>query len=161
MGWVTGWVWVEGGWVVFIDPSCSALCSALSFCLRNMSKPASSQPTPVTCGFEAEVLMGLAAVSRVSPDEVKEEEMLFTLKVPTISDVMLTRLDVKCHNSHTPTPLLSSQDIDISCSGSQINSIIYLKSQPSNCSLQHDVVLAEMLRYTFVLMMLLLKIESL
>ena len=83
----------------------------------------------VTCGFEAEVLMGLAAVSRVSPDEVKEEEMLFTLKVPTISDVMLTRLDVKCHNSHTPTPLLSSQDIDISCSGSQINSIIYLKSQ--------------------------------
>ena len=33
----------------------------------------------VTCGFEAEVLMGLAAVSGVSRDEVKEEEMMFAL----------------------------------------------------------------------------------
>ena len=33
----------------------------------------------VTCGFETEVLMGLAAVSRVSRDEVKEEEMMFTV----------------------------------------------------------------------------------
>ena len=33
----------------------------------------------VTCGFEAEVLMGLAAVSGVSRDEVKEEEMMFVL----------------------------------------------------------------------------------
>ena len=33
----------------------------------------------VTCGFEAEILMGLAAVSRVSRDEVVEEEMMFAL----------------------------------------------------------------------------------
>ena len=46
----------------------------------------------MTCGFEAEVLMGLAAVRRVvrvSQDEV-DEEMVFTLLrclVPSRSDV--------------------------------------------------------------------------
>ena len=42
-------------------------------CLTNVSQ------IWVTCGFEADVLMGLAAVSRVSRDEVKEEEMMFTV----------------------------------------------------------------------------------
>ena len=47
----------------------------------------------MTCGFEAEVLMGLAAVSGVSRDEVKEEEMMFTVTgclVPRRSDVNKT-----------------------------------------------------------------------
>ena len=51
-----------------VDPANIVL---LSLCRTNISQ------ILVTCGFEAEVLMGLAAVSRVSPDEVKEEEMMF------------------------------------------------------------------------------------
>lgn len=52
---------------------CSILITRSPLCLTNVSQ------IWVTCGFEADVLMGLAAVSRVSRDEVKEEEMMFAL----------------------------------------------------------------------------------
>ena len=106
----------------------------------------------VTCGIEGEVLMGLAAVCWVSPDLVKEEEMLFTLELEMFGshrqtshyshcDLMLTRLDVKCHNSHTSYttalvnshqdhysqgPVSPTQDIDNTRLGSQILFIINL-----------------------------------